>query len=186
MGVELDSHQLELLERYQRWLEEEAGPAGGIGPGESDRIDRRHIGDSLLFARCLSDPAEVVDFGSGAGLPGIPLAIALPGVAFLLIDRSGRRTDMLRRVARILDLPNIQVVQGDITAIPRPSPAIVARASMGPLDAETLLFPCLRPGGVLILGGSWVSPPSYRGWATVEVPASILDQQVWLLMMRAT
>jgi 16S rRNA (guanine(527)-N(7))-methyltransferase RsmG len=184
-GIELDSDQIGLLVRYRRWLTEEASPAGALGPAEGDRIERRHIGDSLLFARCLPDSGEVVDLGSGAGLPGIPLAVALPDLDLVLVDRSGRRADLLRRVTRILDLPNVQVTHGDITAVPGLARAIVSRATMSPDDAEKLLLPRVQPGGVVVLGGSWVSPPSSPGWDTVEVPASILDQQVWLLMMRA-
>ena len=184
-GIELDSDQVGLLQLYQRWLTEEAGPAGALGPAEAGRIERRHIGDSLLFARCLPHSGELVDLGSGAGLPGIPLAVALPDLELVLVDRSGRRADLLRRVTRILDLPNVQVIQGDITAMPDSAPAIVSRATMSPDDAENLLLPRVEPGGVVVLGGSWVSPPTQPGWDIVEVPASILDQQVWILMMRA-
>jgi 16S rRNA (guanine527-N7)-methyltransferase len=185
-GIELGSDQIDRMQRYRRWLNEEAVRAGGLGPDEPGRIDRRHIGDSILFAKCLATPELVVDFGSGAGLPGIPLAITLPAVEFLLIDRAGRRVDLLRRAARILDLPNVQVLQGDLDTIPNRPPAIVSRATLVPQDAAARLAPRLGPGGVLVLGGSWVASPAFPGWITIEVPASILDHEVWLLMMRAT
>lgn len=175
-----------ILERFRSWLIDEAVPAGVIGPAEIERIDRRHIGDSILFARCFSNPTAVVDFGSGAGLPGIPLAITHPGTDFTLIERSGRRVDLLRRLARILDLPNIEVIQGDVDSIAWSSQVIVSRATLIPEEAREVLAPRLAPDGVLVLGGSWVSSPSFRGWTTVPVPYSILDQEVWLLMMRAT
>ena len=184
-GIDLEERALARLDRYRDWLQDEAIPAGGLGPGESGRIDARHIADSLLFAG-LIDPgvSEVWDFGTGVGLPGIPLAILRPEVGFTLVDRSHRRVHLARRAVRVLDLENAQVLQGEISDIPMGVPALVSRAVLPPPRAAESLYPRLSPGASLVLGGSWEDEPRYPGWETVPVPTEILDREVWLLMMR--
>jgi 16S rRNA (guanine527-N7)-methyltransferase len=183
--VELDSSAISRLETYEQWLATEAVDAGGLGSGERDRIYDRHIGDSLLFAGGLvNKPESVLDVGSGAGLPGIPLAIAMGSTAFTLLDRSVRRSDMLRRITRILDLENVTVEQGEIKGALRQEAAIVSRATFPPDQARQVFLPLLRPEGVAVLGGSWTRPPTDPGWTVVEIPTTVLDHRIWLLMMR--
>ncbi len=184
-GTGLDPTQTDLLLRYRDWLTTEAVTAGGIGPNEIDRVDNRHIGDSLLFAAGLHPrPDHVLDVGSGVGLPGIPLSIVLPETRFTLLDRSRRRVELMRRVVRILDLPNVEVEHGDIGDWSTPVDGIVSRASLSPEQALTTFRRILAPGGVAILGGSWARKPQVQGFELLEVPPSVLDQRVWLLMMR--
>lgn len=183
--LDLDKSQSDLLERYGEWLATEGHRSGGIGPSELDRIDRRHLADSLLFASVLPTCCEEVwDLGSGAGLPGIPLAIAHPETRFTLIDRSGRRIDLLRRAIRVLDLENCQAVQGDIEDLKGPVETIVSRASMPAEQLGGTVRGLLPPQGVAVTGGSWRERPEVRGWETVEIPEDVLDQTVWLLIMR--
>lgn len=172
------------MERYGRWLADEGVRSGGLGPGEVDRIERRHLADSVLFASQLGSVAEVWDLGSGVGLPGIPLAIVLPGTRLVLLDRSGRRVDLARRALRILDLQNCQVIQGEIEEVTGPVPAIVSRASLPPDRLAVVARRALEPGGVAVVAGSWVESPRWPGWSTVEIPRHVLDQPVWLLIMR--
>lgn len=184
-NLELNRRQGNLLQRYGSWLVNEAIPAGGIGPEESDRIERRHVADSLLFASLLPDPvAEVWDLGSGVGLPGIPLAIALPETRFLLVDRSGRRVDLMRRVLRVLDLENCQVTQGEIEHLEGRVETIVSRATLPPETMLRVANSHLVEGGRAIVAGSWRERPRHPGWETVEIPSYVLDQTIWLLMMR--
>lgn len=185
LGLELGSAQEDQLEQFAVWLGSEGIEAGGIGPDEVDRIERRHIADSLLFALGIpTNATEVWDLGTGIGLPGVPLAIALPQISFVLIDRSGRRVDLLRRFVRIADLQNCQVVQGEIADLDGEVGVIVARASLPPSQLVPLGERLLGPGGVLIVGGSWISPPVDHGWEIEEIPHHVLDQPIWLLMMR--
>lgn len=184
-GIDLEAGTVTQLTRYRDWLRDEAIPAGGLGPGETDRIDSRHIADSLLFAGLIDpDVPEIWDFGTGAGLPGIPLAILRPDVRITLVDRSKRRAHLARRAVRVLNLENARVLQGEIADIPMGLPALVSRAVLPPPRAAESLYPRLKPGGSLILGGSWEVEPGYPGWDTVTVPTEILDREVWLLMMR--
>ena len=153
---------------------------------EADRLHDRHIADSLLFATLLEQPDRVVDLGSGAGLPGIPLAVMLPETQFVLLDRSGKRVDLMRRAKRILELENVEVVQGEIDGLSQPMPALVSRATLPPDRARPVLWPLLEPGGRAVLGGSWVVAPKHEGFETVSVESKILDRTIWLLIMRRT
>ena len=181
----LDETQRELLVRFRDWLATEAIVTGGLGPHEVPRIDRRHITDSLLFARFLpTNVPEVTDLGSGAGLPGIPLAILRPQTHFRLIDRSQRRVDLLRRLVRVLGLSNVEVVEDDFQEIEGDIGFLVSRATLPPEDAFHLVERLLGVTGTAIFGGSWTKEPRYPGWETVDVADGVLDQPVWLLMMR--
>lgn len=183
--LELQKSQCDLLERYGEWLATEGHRSGGIGPSELDRIDRRHLADSLLFAIALPiDCKEAWDLGSGAGLPGIPLAITHSETRFTLIDRSSRRIDLLRRAIRVLDLDNCQAVQGDIEDLKGPVETTVSRACMPAEQLGGVVRGLLSPGGVAVTGGSWRERPEVRGWEVVEIPEDVLDQTVWLLIMR--
>lgn len=184
-GHNLDDRSFQLLDRYLLWLEEEALPAGGLGSGEKDRIPRRHIADSLLFALILEpDTAEVWDLGSGVGLPGIPLAILRPDVSFVLLDRSGKRVDLIHRAVRILELANVRVEHGEMADLEVKLPVIVSRATSPPEKAAVTLYHLLQSPGVALWGGSWQGPPRFDPWETVTVPPSVLDHEVWLLKMR--
>ena len=185
LDIDLNPTQEHQLERFAEWLGTEGIRGGGIGPDELDRIERRHVADSLLFAVGIqSDTDEVWDLGTGVGLPGIPLAIALPRIRFVLIDRSGRRIDLLRRFIRIADLGNCQAVHGEITEISGEVGVIVARASLPPDQLLPIGERLLSDDGVMIVGGSWVAPPAEPDWEVKEIPRDVLDQPIWLLMMR--
>jgi len=183
-GLELDEKQRAQLDSYRDWLIFEAVPAGGIGPNEVDRVETRHIADSLLFAGFLEDAEEVWDLGSGVGLPGIPLAIALPHTRFVLVDRSGRRADLARRAIRILGLENTIVRQAAIEDLQGEVGAIVARASLPPEAMAPIVQRLLRSDGIAVVGGSWTEAPLIEGWEIIEVPRLVLDRPVWILMMR--
>ena len=73
---------------------------GLIGPREADRIWDRHILNSLALADLIPEGSSVVDVGSGAGLPGIPLAIVRPDLSVTLLDPMLRRTTFLKRSSR--------------------------------------------------------------------------------------
>jgi 16S rRNA (guanine527-N7)-methyltransferase len=184
-GRHLTPSNLGKLAEYRDWLLTEAVKAGGIGPYETERIDNRHIGDSLLFAGGFPiNPKHILDVGSGVGLPGIPLSILMPHTRFSLLDRSGRRVELMKRAVRVLDLENVQVVLGDIADWQTPVDGIVSRASLSPDQAVTSFTRILGPEGRAVVGGSWASPPEVVGFDLMEVPGAVLDQRVWLLIMR--
>ncbi|HEX6220218.1 MAG TPA: RsmG family class I SAM-dependent methyltransferase [Acidimicrobiia bacterium] len=182
--IELTSTQLAQMKRYADWLRTEGHQAGGIGPDELDRVERRHLADSLLFVSELDGPQETWDLGTGVGLPGVPMAIALPDTHFVLVDRSGRRIDLLRRALRILELENCEVMQSEIGDLRGEIESIVARASLRPDEMVDVAHRLLVPGGRAVIAGSWRQRPQHPGWTTVEIPQDVLDQTVWLLIMR--
>jgi 16S rRNA (guanine527-N7)-methyltransferase len=96
---------------------------GLVGTADRQELIRRHILDSLaplgLFARLLKNCGRdqiprVADVGSGAGLPGAPLAVAMPRVHFTLIERTGRRAGFLRGVQKSLALSNAVIVEDEM------------------------------------------------------------------------
>lgn len=185
-ALTLDPGQEGQIERYQSWLLAEALPAGGIGPAEIDRIGSRHLADSLLYAAFFpQDSSQVWDLGTGVGLPGIPLAIALPGTQFLLVERSGRRVGLLRRAIRILELDNCAVLQTEIDDLDGSAEVIVTRASLPPNEMAVMARRYLQPGGVAVMGGSWRERPVTDDWNVREIPHYALDHTIWLLIMRA-
>lgn len=185
LRIQITETQIELLTRYRDWLRDEAVPAGGLGPRELNRLERRHLADSLLFAAGFDgDPTRVRDLGSGVGLPGIPLAIVFPHSEFELIDRSGRRVDLARRALRVLGLENARVIQGEMAHSRVRVPIIVSRASLPAEELRDVAFAQLEKGGIAVVGGSWTARPTLSGWETMEIPSEILDQPVWLLIMR--
>lgn len=170
------------LERFADWLATEAIDAGGLGPREASRVVDRHIVDSLLFAGVWSRPGDVLDVGSGVGLPGIPLAIVAPDRHFVLLDRSARRGELARRAVRILDLENVEVLQGDLAEFDWTDWVVVSRASLSPERLRERIA-VAGPPRELLVAGSHLAPPRVPGFETVEISAEILDRPVWILRM---
>jgi 16S rRNA (guanine527-N7)-methyltransferase len=103
-----------LLARYVAEIERFNPVYGLVSVKNREELVTRHLLDSLAplgIIRGLlgTPPARVADLGSGAGLPGIPLAIALPEFHFTLIERMGRRAGFLRNTAAVLALGNVTV-----------------------------------------------------------------------------
>lgn len=93
-----------LAQRYVGLL---AGPGVGrglIGPREVDRLWERHLLNSAVLGELVPDGCRVLDVGSGAGLPGIPLALARPDLAIVLLDSMARRVAWLQEIVAELDL----------------------------------------------------------------------------------
>ena len=91
-----------------------AGPGverGLLGPREVDRLWERHILNSAVLTELISPGAWVVDIGSGAGLPGLPLAIARPDIRVTLVEPMLRRTDFLAEAVESLGIP-VEVIRG--------------------------------------------------------------------------
>ncbi|MBS1248341.1 MAG: rRNA methyltransferase, partial [Proteobacteria bacterium] len=96
---------------------------------EPEAMVVRHLLDSLSILPWLEGP-QVLDVGSGAGLPGIPLAIARPECEFCLLDSNGKRTRFLTQVTAELHLPNVGVVRSRVEDYRPATPfnSIVSRA----------------------------------------------------------
>ncbi len=125
--------------------------AGVIGPREADRIWDRHILNSLALADLIPVGATVVDVGSGAGLPGIPLAIARPDLSVTLLEPLLRRTTFLEPVVRELGLGDrVRVVRARAEDHHEQYDVVTARA-LAPLDRLIRWCrPLLKDGGTLL------------------------------------
>lgn len=97
--------------RYAEMLADAGIERGLIGPGEVPRLWDRHVLNSAALGELMEDGEHVADIGSGAGLPGIPLALSRPAVRVTLIEPLLRRADFLREVVAELDL-SVTVVRG--------------------------------------------------------------------------
>ncbi|MBV9870358.1 MAG: 16S rRNA (guanine(527)-N(7))-methyltransferase RsmG [Frankiaceae bacterium] len=124
---------------------------GVIGPREADRIWERHLLNSAALAPLLPQQPSVVDLGSGAGLPGIPLAIARPDVAMTLLEPLQRRVRFLAHCLERLELPNVSIHHGRAEqGVPHAVDVVVARAVASVDKLVTLSTPLLRQGGALL------------------------------------
>ena len=124
---------------------------GLIGPLEIPRLWTRHILNCALLAPLLK-PGRVGDIGSGAGLPGLVLAIARPDVQFILIEPMERRVDWLQRESVALGLDNVEVVRAraeEAKLSPRLDQA-TARAVSALSKLIPLTVPLVRSGGQLL------------------------------------
>ena len=99
------------VERYVARLAGDGVTRGLIGPREVDRLWDRHVLNSVAVADAVAHGARVVDVGSGAGLPGIPLALARPDLTMTLVEPMARRVEFLEEVVTELGRP-WRVVRG--------------------------------------------------------------------------
>lgn len=140
-----------LLRRYAELLARYGEQLGLLGPQEYGRLWTRHIINSVLPAELLQ--GSVADVGSGAGLPGIPLAIVRPDLPFTLVEPMERRAEWLLRVRDDLGLGNVEVVRARAEELH--GTFHVERVTARAVAALTKLIPwtvpLLRPGGELVL-----------------------------------
>jgi len=140
---------------YARLLATEGTVRGMIGPREVPRLWERHLLNSAAIASLVPVGARVVDVGSGAGLPGIPLALARPDLTVTLLEPLARRVAFLTECVRRLGLERVTVVRGRAEEDPirrqlGGADVVTARA-VAPLDKLAgWCLPLLRPGGLLL------------------------------------
>jgi len=139
-------------ERYAQLL---AGPAverGLIGPHEVPRIWERHLLNSAAVAELVPHPCSLIDLGSGAGLPGIVLALLLPDVQVTLLEPMLRRVTFLQECVDELKLPNARVMRGRAEDLAgRLSADVVTARAVAPLDRlAALALGLVRPGGLVL------------------------------------
>lgn len=124
---------------------------GLIGPREVDRLWERHLLNSAAVSVAVPDASAVLDVGSGAGLPGIPLALVRPDVAVTLVEPLLRRATFLTEVGASLALTNVDVVRSRAEDLPPRSTDVVVARAVAPLERLAgWTLPLLRPGGRLV------------------------------------
>jgi 16S rRNA (guanine527-N7)-methyltransferase len=151
-AAEIFGHRLDVAEAYVKLLATAGVERGLIGPRETDRLWDRHILNCGAVAELVAGSARVADIGSGAGLPGIPIAIARPDLQILLIEPLLRRATFLEEAVSELGLSSVSVIRGraEDPSVKRTHSDldVVTSRAVASLDKLTKWsVPLLRPGG---------------------------------------
>lgn len=154
--------RLQLAQRFADWLTGPGIVRGLLGPREADDVWERHVLNGVGIASLIAPESVVVDLGSGAGLPGLPLAMARPDLQVVLVDPKARRVEFLREVCADLGI-DVRVVRARATAdglvlLPEgtteeavpPADVVTARAVASIADLGRWAVRLLRPGGRLL------------------------------------
>jgi 16S rRNA (guanine527-N7)-methyltransferase len=125
---------------------------GLLGPNEVPRIWERHLLNSAVVAELVPGPCSLVDLGSGAGLPGIVLAMLLPDSEVILLEPALRRATFLEECVAELALANARVVRARAEQMAGELAAdVVTARAVAPLDRlAALAVGLLKPGGILL------------------------------------
>ena len=143
----------EPVAEYAKRLRDEGELRGLIGPREVARLWERHILNSAAVTRYLDDARSVADIGSGAGLPGIVMAIQRPDVEFHLIEPMERRTAWLEEIVETLALENVLVKRGraeeyhDAFEVD----VVTSRAVAALSKLARMSLPLVRRGGAMVV-----------------------------------
>jgi 16S rRNA (guanine527-N7)-methyltransferase len=151
-------------------------------------IARRLILDAVALGAALPEPESLADVGSGAGFPGLPLALLWPGCRITLIESRERRHHFQRAAVRELALPNVRALLGRAELlVADPHAAVVAQAVSSPDAAATWMLPWAAPGALLLFPVSRTqvfpsSLPGVRDLHLIEyrVPLSGVRRAVWI------
>jgi 16S rRNA (guanine527-N7)-methyltransferase len=153
-ATELFGSELGRAERFAQILAGEGVERGLIGPRETDRLWDRHLLNSAALTELLNPEDEIADIGSGAGLPGIPLALARPDLRVTLIEPLLRRSDFLCEVVDDLEV-DVVVVRGraeekNVRQRVGEMDAVVSRAVASLDKLCKWSMPLLRSGGRML------------------------------------
>lgn len=167
--------RLPLAEAYHRSLATDGSTRGFIGPREVPRLWDRHILNCAVIGEVMEPGATVADVGSGAGLPGIPLAIARPDLHITLIEPLLKRSVYLAEVVELLGLDNVTVIRGRAEekpvrrALGKGVDVVTSRAvaPLGKLVGWSL--PLVKIGGMMVaMKGSSVTEELERDAADIR------------------
>jgi 16S rRNA (guanine527-N7)-methyltransferase len=155
VAADIFGDRLPLARAYAAALVRDSDLLGLLGPREMPKLWTRHILNSAVVAELVSAGKTVADVGSGAGLPGIPMAIAQPDAQFTLIEPMERRSDWLKQIAAELSLTNVTVLRARAEEVGESFDLVTARAVSALPKLLRLTVPITNHGGkVLALKGS--------------------------------
>lgn len=154
MAREVFGPALPAAQRYWRWLATAGLERGLLGPREVDRLWDRHLLNSTAVLPFLPETGRVLDLGSGAGLPGIVVALLRPDLDVVLLEPMARRSSFLTEVVADLGLPRTTVVRARVQeyTVDHASTvsAVTARAVAPLARLAQWSAPLLVPGGRLV------------------------------------
>jgi 16S rRNA (guanine527-N7)-methyltransferase len=163
---------LPVAEAYAEALSTTGAVRGLIGPREVPRLWDRHLLNCVVLKELIPDGSEVADVGSGAGLPGIPLAIARPDLSVFLVEPLLRRVVWLREIVLALGLANVEIIRGRANAVAETGQkfdVVTARAVLPLPGLLEICLPLLRPGGeVLAMKGDGVEQELREATSVLE------------------
>ncbi|MFS0853469.1 16S rRNA (guanine(527)-N(7))-methyltransferase RsmG [Microbacterium sp. 179-I 3D4 NHS] len=151
VAAEIFGDRIDVARSFTRALADQGEERGLIGPLELPRLWTRHILNSAIAAPLFY--GSVADIGSGAGLPGLVLAIARPDVRWTLIEPMERRVTWLTEQVAALALDNVEILRARAEDVRRPESfdVVTARAVSALRTLIPLTAPLLRDGGELTL-----------------------------------
>ena len=130
LGIRLQQTQYDQLLEYLYLLEKWSQTYNLTAIKGLPKMMCYHLLDSLSVMRHLANCSKAIDVGSGAGLPGIPLAIAMPETVWVMLDSNSRKTRFIRQAIAHCGLKNAQVVQTRVRTIMRPTRRILSSAAL--------------------------------------------------------
>ena len=171
LGISLTDPQVRQLERYGSLLEDRALPRGLIAVSDAGRLSERHLVDSLRAATLVRPTdATAYDLGSGAGLPGIVVAIACPWLSIGLVESKTGRIAFLELAVRDIPVENAHVLAGRAEDLQEPVDLCFARAFGDVAKSWATAFRSLVPGGRLVyFAGEGFDPSSVPNDASVAI-----------------
>ena len=151
LGLAATEEQVDLLLAFVSLIEKWNKAYNLTAIRNRDEILRLHILDSLSILPYITGQ-KIIDVGTGAGLPGIPLSIFLPDVQFTLLDSNSKKTRFVQQVVLELKLSNVEVVHSRAENLHRDGEydAVLSRAFASLNDIKNLTEHLLQPEGVLI------------------------------------
>ncbi|WP_018298163.1 16S rRNA (guanine(527)-N(7))-methyltransferase RsmG [Corynebacterium lubricantis] len=151
--------RLPIAQAYHDSLATTAAERGFIGPKEVSRLWSRHILNCAVISEAFDQDLSVADIGSGAGLPGVPLAIARPDLKITLIEPLLKRSNYLAEIKEELGLDNVTVIRGRAEDQSKGAFDVVTSRAVAPLGKLAgWSLPLVKKGGAMVaMKGSSVS-----------------------------
>ncbi len=144
--------RLDLAVAFVGLLADAGVSRGLIGPREASRLWERHLLNCAVLGEVLPRDVDVADIGSGAGLPGLVLALHRPDLRLTLVEPLRRRTDFLAEVVQTLDLPRVTICRARAEELhgKRQFDVVTSRAVAPLARLLDWSMPLVRPGGQLL------------------------------------